>query len=639
MLSIETCTSNYLVSRDHPLPEKIRDRLDGIVRRKLPAALAGAFGGEAESATGLWFVRSLDVDLDIDAGWDDDEIARRWAGRIAVAFGLATAEGGADALFFPDRPAYLAAYLEQAAGGRAAQAWFFQSFSGLSVLPISAAIRTAVEEDPDTGWTALIRMDRDGIEKVLAALTESDARRLLAVLGGRAAIPAAAPALLKEGTPETRAGGAASRREALASLWERWSAPLRALSEAGEALFHFLAAFQERPAPPGGAAAEAALALTRLARRLRAEGPQAHSLLAALAGGDLATLHIVAGAGDAERLRPLLDAAPDWIWKVGRTLAASPRTGCAAEADSPGAAVRHTPFGGAFLLLPLIDSLPAPDPAWPPLDSLPADAALRFLLLVRCLGRERFESAFGDPLLRDLFRVPPALSLQEAADWQRALPPRLLAGYRRRVLEWQTETGLCNRRRLWVAPLAGSSAAVGVEPESGAWVWLGGTDRRGLARLNRLLPPDTALICADEELRRGIMDACPGRTAEPFDATRLEESETHLRSGRLVEDAAYLRSPGWDPARNEAERVWTAAAQNILRAFARRLPGFSRSGLDYLFRNFLDAVAAVEDRPDRRVVRLSRPPLDVVLSMAGLNRGSYSVRGPDERPFELFPQE
>jgi hypothetical protein len=80
-------------------------------------------------------------------------------------------------------------------------------------------------------------------------------------------------------------------------------------------------------------------------------------------------------------------------------------------------------------------------------------------------------------------------------------------------------------------------------------------------------------------------------------------------------------------------------AQQLLRTVAWRLPGFARSNLPYLSRNFLDFSASMEEDPARRVVRLGRPPLHLVLNMTGMTRQSYRLSWLDERPFALFQDE
>jgi hypothetical protein len=624
MLTIGSCNSRYLVSRENPEPERLRSRLDGIVRQKLPAALESAFGGGDPPAGGLWFIRSIDVALAVNTAWDDDEIARRWAEGIARSFAAAASDGGSDALFFADRAAYLACYFARCADGSPAREWFFEPFSGFSALPASAAVRSVIDEEPEAGATALVRIPAADLEKVLSMLSDADARRILLAFGGRAgAAPAEPASTARPDVPPAAAGArpAANFREAPELLLRTWSAPLRALSEPAEALFHYLAAVRERPDAAAMALAQAAVALTRLARRLQAGGPSARALLAALGGGDIATLYVVAGAADAGVLRGLLGLAPETIWRIGRAVGAPPE-----DAVKTPAAARFTPFGGAFLLLPYVDSLPLPAAAdLPPPRGADPESAFRFLVLVRCFGGARFEAAFRDPLLRDLFRIPPALSPAEARAWESAVAARSAAGWHPDLARWQAAVWPEDGGAFALEPLPGGEAVL-LDADSGVWRWRGGTDRAELARIEALLPPDAALHCRADSLRRSAAEALPG--------FRVRAGDAAPRFERFAEDADFLETES-----GIAARVFAPAAQNALRAFAQRLPGFARSGLPYLHRNFLDLTASLEELPERRIVRLGRPPLDLVLSMAGLNRASHRLRGPDARPFELYPQE
>ncbi|MBN1439690.1 MAG: hypothetical protein JW929_09795 [Anaerolineales bacterium] len=626
MLTIGSCNSRYIVSRDDPEPERLRSRLDEIVRQKLPAALASAFGGGEPPDGGFWFIRSLDVALAVNTAWDDNEISLRWAEGIARSFSAATSDGGSGALFFADRAAYLASYFVRCADGSPAREWFFEPFSGFSALPASAAVRSVIEEETEAGGTALVRMPAADLEKVLSMLSDADARRILLAFGGRASAAPAQPASTSRPDIPPAAGArpATDFRDAPELLLRTWSPPRRALSEPAEALFHYLAAARERPDAAAMALAQAAVALTRLARRLQAEGPSARALLAALAGGDLATLYVVAGAADAGALRALLGVAPETIWRIGRAVGAQPAP--LEDAQITPATARFTRFGGAFLLLPYVDSLPLPAATdLPPPQAADPESAFRFLVLVRCFGAERFEAAFRDPLLRDLFRIPPALSPAEARAWESAVAAQSAAGWHPELARWQAAVWPEDGGVFALEPLPGGEAVL-LDAESGVWRWRGGTDRGELARIETLLPPDAALHCRADSLRSSAAEALPGFRIRAGDAAPTFE--------RFAEDADFLEAES-----GVAARIFAPAAQNALRAFAQRLPGFARSGLPYLHRNFLDLTASLEEFPERRVVRLGRPPLDLVLSMAGLNRASHRLRGPDARPFELYPQE
>ena len=90
---------------------------------------------------------------------------------------------------------------------------------------------------------------------------------------------------------------------------------------------------------------------------------------------------------------------------------------------------------------------------------------------------------------------------------------------------------------------------------------------------------------------------------------------------------------------NMAGKSLEIAANELLGRFLRRLRGFAASGGDYVRKNFLSTHAAVELEPDRVVVTLSRPPLDLVLSMAGVNRGVRRWPWLDPRPFLFFSED
>jgi hypothetical protein len=79
-----------------------------------------------------------------------------------------------------------------------------------------------------------------------------------------------------------------------------------------------------------------------------------------------------------------------------------------------------------------------------------------------------------------------------------------------------------------------------------------------------------------------------------------------------------------------------AAAARTLRRFARRLPGFGDASCRHLWSNLLDISATVEGGEDRLIVRLTRPPLDVILRLSGQTHGERRWPWLDPRPFFLF---
>jgi hypothetical protein len=72
----------------------------------------------------------------------------------------------------------------------------------------------------------------------------------------------------------------------------------------------------------------------------------------------------------------------------------------------------------------------------------------------------------------------------------------------------------------------------------------------------------------------------------------------------------------------EAVRVASSA---LLREFVYRLAGMATASAEYLRRNVFVLDAELTREPERIAVELGHPPLDVLLSMAGLNRGSFTL--------------
>jgi hypothetical protein len=78
--------------------------------------------------------------------------------------------------------------------------------------------------------------------------------------------------------------------------------------------------------------------------------------------------------------------------------------------------------------------------------------------------------------------------------------------------------------------------------------------------------------------------------------------------------AAFFEELNVDAA---AAAQWSRLAQAVVRSFAARLPGFSRSSPEYLFQNFLAGISSVTTADNRIEIVPSRCPLSIVLEIAG----------------------
>src|SRR6185503_9252665 len=84
------------------------------------------------------------------------------------------------------------------------------------------------------------------------------------------------------------------------------------------------------------------------------------------------------------------------------------------------------------------------------------------------------------------------------------------------------------------------------------------------------------------------------------------------------------------------DRALTACAQQVLRAFARRLPGFSGSSLSFLYDSFLDFDATVLEAGGTFHCRVGRPRLAAVFGLTGALRGRLPIGG--GHALELYPE-
>jgi len=434
-LTVAHHRGSYLVPWDHPRPEELRRRLDRVAEGRLPELcarlLAAACDGGDDS---VWLVRRLEVDLTADLGAVDDEtLARAWSGRLARALARTLARG-ADAgnvVRFADRGEYLAAFVENLAAGRAGELWIYRPFASLrslGALGTGAAIREALAREPERIAAVLVHLAARGrLERVLGALGEADARRLLEDL--LAAVERAA----------ARSPSPLSGRRVIGELLAVWprAGPGSPGEPARDGLRLLAAALARTPAlAAAGALPGAFRTLRGLARILRRVASPA-VFGERMAAGELSgAVELARGGGDLELLPTLLRIAGgdgDWLREVVGELAPSVATAVDEEHPEP-ERIRTftTPCAGIFLLLPSFLDLGLHRLTAETARSDELAAALRHLLFLKLLGRPRLPAGLEDLALRwaaglgDGSGAAALRALAEAAGPQ--LPRTLAAG-------------------------------------------------------------------------------------------------------------------------------------------------------------------------------------------------------------------
>ncbi|HEX3559758.1 MAG TPA: hypothetical protein VHU19_11175 [Pyrinomonadaceae bacterium] len=660
-LSIGRFKATYCVPAQHPAPEALKRRLDDALEKEFAAALAAnasqLFSDADES---VWLVRRLDINVDLNAAWVRGQLASAWAAQVARSLSrdLRADGDGSNCIRFPNRAAYLASFLGDLSHSSAWDKWYYAGFEGLRALPQSAALRTAACEHAGDGLAALAGMPRHALEQFVRCLTRQDARRVLERLTG-----------------EGEKGGEGACLESLRAAWgdsERGASPGEEEEHAALRLCVRACADAEGKACP--ALRRVALALVRLARLVGdATATRADRLFRALGARDLARLYTEAGA-DADAILPLLRCPPQLLREVCDELVRRASGSAATQAAGDIAATRHTRFGGVLMLLPALDALPLEEAtaSWPRPGEVEPAALVRLLLLAECCGTTRALQLFYDATARDLLGVPHDISAQDIAGWQRGVTRAKAEEFLDVLGAWRRSRGLLGGDGLALLRLSVGGRRVALLLDTGRGVWLRACllDKRRPGAVVRRLR--ACLACVEQEAELAGREAEVGEDekevlfcddvfkdgalvemlresfprlrfvgmsgAEMDELARADPAlaEFNARRARLGADMLYLSPPRALGLSAHAGFALCVVAQGLLRDFARRLPGFAQSGLEYLYANFLDCEADYEEETSRRVVTLGRPPLAIVLSMTGAASGAHRLGWLDERPLAFF---
>lgn len=539
LLHARRLRARYHLARDHPAPERVRAKLDAATGAVLRDVLASAlFEHFAPADETIWFIRRLDIDLAVNADWDRDVLARVWAATISRALADAITAGpdGVNVVRFSSRAHHVAHFLRDVAEERAWSQWYHQGFAGLRHVTQSSAIRTVVLQELPVGLEALCLLEARTLVLTLGALTQQDARAILAAW--------------------SPPGSEAVRASDLLLGWRAYRgtrARVRPDGELQAALQICIEALRLDPESRRSGLVAAVRAITRLASLMETDPAIGPAIVRILRENGPNALHRVVGISDVPILAPLAEADSGQVQEIVKELLDRQPTARSIELDGE---KRSTPFGGAFLLFPLLADLPFDSAAesLPGIRGTPAASLARLVVLAKMLGGASLPRLLMDPVMMQLLGMPSSLRLNEILVWLQSLP------------------------------------AVGLRT-----------------------------------MQRMLIEAVRPVRATPSRSVRRDLRYLELGSG-FAEPQAVRRAFGH-------------VALTMLRNFAWRLPGFAQASFAHLRTNVLDAGATVESQLERYVVRIARPPLDIVLTMTGLSRATYRLPWLPGRTIALFPEE
>lgn len=659
-LTVRRLRTACTLPANHPHPEACGARLDDAAGKDLAGSLSSILTHclPADDPR-LWFVKRLDVSLDINASWERERLASVLAARIAQELTRRLKSGSTDGgcVFFPDQASYLSRYVLDRVEGRAEGKWYYRAFGGLRLLSPSAAIRTALIDSPRSGREALRRLKPAEAARVTRVLTARDAKILVHRLAGE----------------KGDTGEAATVFAALADAWEHAGLnPPERDDCARNALLLFITAGGPDDVHHEGASLRPAMAVSLLAHLVITISPETRRrLIRALHSDDATEIEGVVGAADAGLLAPLgrcpahiIDGTVRmFLSAIGEApVETSTDRGDVNEEGAPAGdsegVVLATRFGGVFLLFPYLARLPIAEAVegLPALADSPPAAVMRYLLLVRCLGGGHAPGAFADSLLRTLCGVKTSIPPGEMQSWTaRAGGERFLSVRDAMTARRRAEGSIAVERLILKSIETDAGRLVFLlEGRRGTWIDVfevtGSLDDEAAHVIHniRSLGSDPTELVIDgftEDEYESLASCVPfdvvkreGRASDATLSGRATTGDIMARLDSVGDDLDFLSFPEpWRPGRS-FERILSVQAQGILRDFSWNLPGFAVSSLDYVARNFLDMPAVMEEQSARRVVRLGRPALNVILNMTGMTRKEFTLDWLDQRPFVLYQE-
>lgn len=632
-LTVERLRVTYLVAREHPDPEGLRVRLDAAAHDRLPEICARLISqGLPAQDPSVWLIRKLNVDLTLDAGaFNDDQIARAWGRQVAT--GIARTVAGLDGanhepdgiLHFENRAEYLARFAADLAAGRAWGQWYYHSFESLRSLPTAAALREALTREPQWTKATLLELRAHGeLPQVLAQLTSTDALRVLDACTA--------------GNTARVARGSRELVDAFVSVLDRAGLEGESATPANALrLYLTLLTFAPRLATDGRARG----AVEQLLAFLGVLEPLANTrrLLGYVASGDLQrAIHECVDGGVRDNLSSvpffaqLANGDAAWLEEIARARRRGNMNAVSKRVNATGR-VFASPFAGVFLLIGILSRSGLNNfirnTCYPKMEGMDIEAVLRFLVVCRAMG-------VNDPLSL----VDPAIALAVGLDgapdpaqvraWANQMTAEQHYAVWTRLIETLTPGQMQGRSLLAEVVSIPTSERVLLlrDRAHDAWAYAEvistGTDANAaLARGLDIIERGTGTAVEQLELGTGLDAAHDARNLQARVKSIAAATEPFVSAARelasLVPDASSPLLTGV----SEFELVWTLAARATLRAFVERLMGFRASSPEYIRRNFLEGNGTIQVLDESIHVQLAARPLNLVLSLAGINGQRY----------------
>lgn len=159
-VEIERFECNYTLNSGHHNPTEIQTKLDGIARNILPSKWDGLSNINVSDPS-IYFIKSIEVKIDIGPDLDEDEIAHIWCSTIAstIADDLQRNE---NIVQFSNKQEYIKGFILDLLDDTAWDRWYYDTFNDLKSQTKRSIIMTIFGENLDIIEPILLSMaDKD----------------------------------------------------------------------------------------------------------------------------------------------------------------------------------------------------------------------------------------------------------------------------------------------------------------------------------------------------------------------------------------------------------------------------------------------------------------------------------------------
>jgi len=590
----------------------VERELRKIAMQQLKDKLANALAPLDTNNELIVVIKRLELDFEIDLSLTSAQIAQYWAEKIKCCLvDLLLKKNSNHIAIFPNKANYIKCFIVDLIHSTAWQNWYYRYFDGTRRLTKSRTITTLLFEDYAVGICVLQMMSAANLFELTDALSESDAERLIANLKGSNQISGSTSVSIKQFTSLV-----AKCLKDVSSF--RCNKSCLAFFLASHVLRRYGAANNIKEICDCSKFVSAIMSVARDTMQDSAV------IVDLIINKNLTQLKKRLSQQLLTWILPVLvHSKQDIHLLINSTLEDKNEVYKSKKVNH--SEVQFSRFGNALLLMQHFDKV-ITSKVWPRDATYMQEEKinlLRLMVISLCQGASQFKMAFNDPLLRELCGVRPEQILSDACLWLNdsasEIKNKFTLVLKERLLEYG---GKISRYKFkW----AGRSVSLTEEGHKGSWldVSLKKISREGF--LDKSNKDDShEYSCFDETIESDL------------DWLWLDDSRNMHNIYALDNFSNSIKNKPAKSLLNDNSRLLLAQfSQVVVKDFAFRIPGFSRSTIKYLQRNFLGMSVTLVERESRFIAYLSKVPMSVMLNMAGVNRDQVMIPSFTPRPIQL----